>query len=197
MPDYNKGKIYTIRCRTDDTLIYVGSTIQSLGVRIGGHKIKSRDIKCHNMILYKTINNNWDDWYIELYEEYPCENKEQLNKREGEIIRLIGTLNILEAGRTRQEYYQDNKEELLKIKKEYYENNKDKIKETQKAYNNNNREQKIEYNKIYHNNNKERAKEHYIQRITCECGCIINRGDISKHKKTQKHIKLLDTLNIN
>ena len=149
------------------------------------------------MILYKTINNNWDDWYIELYEEYPCENKEQLNKREGEIIRLIGTLNILVPGRTRQEYYQDNKEELLKIKKEYYENNKDKIKETQKAYNNNNREQKIEYNKIYHNNNKERAKEHYIQRITCECGCIINRGDISKHKKTQKHIKLLDTLNIN
>ena len=38
MPDYTKGKIYTIRCKTDDTLIYVGSTIQPLSVRFGGHK---------------------------------------------------------------------------------------------------------------------------------------------------------------
>ena len=191
MPDYNKGKIYTIRCRTDDTLIYVGSTIQPLSVRIGGHKIRSRDIKYQNMIVYKTINNNWDDWYIELYEEYPCENKEQLCKREGEVIREIGTLNILVAGRTRQEYYQDNRNELLKIKKEYYENNKEKLKEYYKTYNENHRGLRIEYHKIYNNNNKERAKEQYSQRITCECGCIINRGDISKHKKTQKHIKLL------
>ena len=33
-------------------------------------------------------------FYIELYEEYPCENIEQLRKREGEIIReLKPTLN--------------------------------------------------------------------------------------------------------
>jgi hypothetical protein len=42
MPDYSKGKIYTIRCRTDDTKIYVGSTIQSLAVRFGGHKDNSK-----------------------------------------------------------------------------------------------------------------------------------------------------------
>ena len=93
MPDYTKGKIYTIRCRTDDTLIYVGSTIQPLSVRFGGHKKASRRINCQNILLYKTINHNWDDWYIELYEENSCENKEQLGKREGEVIRLIGTLN--------------------------------------------------------------------------------------------------------
>ena len=27
---YNNGKIYTIRCNNDDTLIYVGSTVQPL-----------------------------------------------------------------------------------------------------------------------------------------------------------------------
>ena len=59
---YKKGKIYTIRFYDNNILIYVGSTIQS---------------------LYKDI----DDWYIELYENFPCDNKEQLNKREGELIR--------------------------------------------------------------------------------------------------------------
>jgi hypothetical protein len=30
MPDYKQGKIYTVRCKTDETLIYVGCTTQSL-----------------------------------------------------------------------------------------------------------------------------------------------------------------------
>jgi hypothetical protein len=30
MLDYKKGKIYTVRCKTDETLIYVGCTTQSL-----------------------------------------------------------------------------------------------------------------------------------------------------------------------
>ena len=38
MPDYSKGKIYTIICRNDPSLIYVGSTIQSLAKRLGGHR---------------------------------------------------------------------------------------------------------------------------------------------------------------
>ena len=37
MPDYSKGKIYTIRCLNDSN-VYVGSTIQSLAVRMGGHR---------------------------------------------------------------------------------------------------------------------------------------------------------------
>ncbi len=41
-------------------------------------------------------NTTWDDWYIELYEEYPCENKLQLCKRENEIIRHIATINKLD-----------------------------------------------------------------------------------------------------
>ena len=52
--------------------------------------------------FYQYIDD-WNDWYIELYENYPCENKEQLNKREGEIIREIGTVNKQIAGRTYKE----------------------------------------------------------------------------------------------
>jgi hypothetical protein len=44
-----------------------------------------------------------DNLYIELYEMYKCNTKE-LVKREGEIIRQIGTLNKNIAGRTLKEY---------------------------------------------------------------------------------------------
>ena len=33
MPDYENAKIYTIRCKTDENLIYVGSTTQTLSQR--------------------------------------------------------------------------------------------------------------------------------------------------------------------
>ena len=179
MPDYSKGKIYTIRCRTDKTLIYVGSTIQPLSVRLGGHKVRSRDVKYQNMLIYKTINNNWNDWYIELYEEYPCENKEQLCRREGEIIREIGTLNVVINGRTREEYFAENKEIVANKFKIYYQNN---------------REIKLEYRKIYREEHKESINKQKAERITCECGCILRRYDITRHKKSLKHIQLLENI---
>ena len=151
MPDYTKGKIYTIRCRTDDTLIYVGSTIQPLSVRFGGHKKASRQINCQNMLIYKTINHNWDNWYIELYEENSCENKEQLGKREGEVIRLIGTLNSRIEGRTKKEYYKDNTDKILDYQKQFYLDNKGKI---------------LEQRKTYYYNNKKKITQSLTERIT-------------------------------
>jgi hypothetical protein len=159
MPDYQNGKIYTIRCRTDDTLIYVGSTIQSLSKRWGGHKVKSKNEKCKNILIYRTINGNWEDWYIELYELYPCSCKEELCRREGEIIRLIGYLNVRIEGRTLNEYRENNKEKQAEYKKIYYENNKKKIAEQTKTYYENNKEEIAEKDKKYYENNKEKIAE--------------------------------------
>jgi hypothetical protein len=151
MPDYQQGRIYTIRCRTDDTLIYVGSTTQSLAKRWGGHKVSSK--LNNHFLLYKTINNNWNEWYIELYELYPCNSKEELCRREGDIIRLIGTLNSQIAGRTQKEWVEDNKEYRKKYYKEYVETNKEKLSEYNKVYKKNyretNKEKLSEYNKEY------------------------------------------------
>ena len=80
---------YTVRCKNDDSLIYVGSTIQPLFKRWFEHKqkINKEKSKEYHKLLYKKIReSNIEDWYIELYENISCENKEQLNKREGEII---------------------------------------------------------------------------------------------------------------
>ncbi len=135
---YQNGKIYTIRYKDDDDLIYVGSTIQPLYKRWFTHKNKclNEKDKAYNILLYRKIRetNNINDWYIELYEDYPTSNKENLLKREGEVIREIGTLNKNIAGRTNKEfckqYYNDNKESF----KQYRDNNKEKMKYYNKKY---------------------------------------------------------------
>ena len=131
------GKIYTIKNRNDDTLVYVGSTAQTLYKRFSNHKTRSKNSKYENMKLYKKMKEtNINDWYIELYEDFSCERKEQLLQREGQIIKEIGTLNKNipitpeERERYHEEYYLNNKDNY----KEYYKVNKDKLKEYQKEY---------------------------------------------------------------
>ena len=155
MGDYTKGKIYTIRCKTDDTLIYVGSTIQSLSKRFGGHKVEKG--RKPNTYFYTKVED-WNDWYIELYENFPCSSREELNKREGEIIRLISTLNMNITGRTKSEYYEENKERF----ENYYIENKEYISQRKKK---NYEENKIEINS--------KNRESYIQ----------NRDKILEQKK--------------
>ncbi len=114
-----------------------------------------------------------DNFYIELYENFSCENIEQLLQREGEIIRLIGNLNKRIAGRThkeyKKEYRENNKDKINEYKKEYRrnnkdkineyrENNKDKIKEINKEYRENNKEKLLEQKKQYRENNKDKIK---------------------------------------
>lgn len=152
MPDYSKGKIYTIRCRTDDTHIYVGSTIQTLSQRIKGHRHASKKEGRKGTIFYQTVAGDWSNWFIELYEDCPCERVEHLTKREGEVIRQISTLNKCVPGRSREEYLKDNKELLKEKAQLFYKNNKDKI----DAYNAYNKEYKKEYKKEYREKNRER-----------------------------------------
>ena len=174
---YQRGKIYTVRCYDDDTLIYVGSTIQPLSARMATHR---SDNLCS---LYKYVNGNWDNWYIELYEEYPCNNKQILEKREGEITRLIGNINKCIAGRTHKEWVIDNKEYY----KLYYENNKEKILEKVNEYRNANKEKLAEYQKQYRIDNKELMLEKANKKVICEhCGCEVNKSSLKRHQKSKK-----------
>jgi hypothetical protein len=152
MPNYQDGKIYTIRCRTDNALIYVGSTIMTLPRRIAEHRFAS--VSNNSRKLYQSVNNNWDNWYIELHSLYPCENKQELNKREGEIIREIGTLNCEIAGRTRKEWRADNPDKVKLIAQTYHQNHREERLEALKQYNINNNEARKEYKKKYREEHK-------------------------------------------
>ena len=90
MPNYQNSKIYTIKSEKYPDKIYVGSTTQKIENRWRVHKyVNSKS----NINLYKEHITNFDEWYIELYENYPCNSIEELTKKEDEIIQKIGTLN--------------------------------------------------------------------------------------------------------
>lgn len=176
MPDYQKGKIYKIYSVSNEELVYYGSTIQPLNVRLSGH---IRDCKMNRNCSSKLVLHA-EDYKIELVEEYPCVNKQQLLKKEGEYIKNNVCVNKTIPCRTKKEYNEI-----------YYENNKEKLKEKKKEYYENNREHKKDYDKVYRENNKEAILEKKKEKITCECGCIINKNTLVRHQKSNKHLELI------
>ena len=189
MPDYSKGQIYTIRNRNDDTKIYVGSTIQPLYKRFYVHKSHSKCEENLNRLLYIEVNNDWSNWYIELYENYPCNSKNELEKREGEVIRLIGTLNKLIAGRDKKEYYIDNKEKINEKAKQYHIENIDKIKEHKKQYHIENKEYILNKVKKYTIENADKVKEYKKQYYIENAGKIKEQQRLLSLKKKNEKLK--------
>ena len=127
--DYKNGKIYTIRSYQTDK-IYIGSTTQTLTKRLSLHKA--------NFKMWKKGKHNYSTSfelikygyvYIELLELCPCDNKNELCRREGQLQREMECLNKNVAGRTMDEYLEENKDKIKIRKKEYREKNKNKINE--------------------------------------------------------------------
>lgn len=185
MRDYSKGRIYTIRCKTDDTLIYVGSTVQPLCERLAQHKRSSRNEKYKNWLIYKTINGDWNNWHIELHSLYPCNSKEELERKEGEIIRLIGNLNMVIAGRTHKEYCEVNKDKL-KANREVKKEEKKKYDEVKYEKN---KEAKIARNKAYNEANKEKIKAY--NEANKEARKAYNKAYYEKTKQLKNNIPII------
>ena len=93
MPDYSQGKIYKLlNYETDD--VYVGCTTQLLCQRLAKHKQNLTDPrKCTTKLYTKMEELGPDKFYIELIENFNCNSKEELNAKEREWIRKIGTLS--------------------------------------------------------------------------------------------------------
>lgn len=116
-PDYTQGKIYLIRNKSN---VYVGSTTVPLFNRLDGHIFDSQ--RNPGLKIYERINNDWKNWNIELYENYPCENKQQLHRREGEVQKMLcSNLNTVIAGRTNKEYVADNREKINERARQNYQ----------------------------------------------------------------------------
>ena len=188
MPDYSNGKIYCLRShQTDD--IYIGSTINKLSKRIGGHR-ENYKRWMNGKHTYTTSFEliKYDDCYIELIEEYPCDNKDQLFKKEGEFIRKMDCVNRCIAGRTHKEHYKDNRDKLLEQRKQYYQENKGKIQGYKKQYQQDNSEKIQGYKKQWYQKNREKK----LEKITCECGSVTTKNHLPRHIKTIKHQNFLN-----
>ena len=219
---YNTSMIYSIRSPATEQY-YIGSTTQLLCKRFSDHKI-SYKAYLNGTSKFTTSFKILElgDAYIELLEEYECDNKTQLEKREGEFIRehKNNCVNINIAGRTQKEYkidnkvkiseyknqyYEANKDNLLEHRKQYTKDNKDKISEYHHQYREDNMEKIIEYKNQWYIDNKarilEQRKSHYEayetkrkEPFTCECGSIIQHRDKACHNKSKKHIAFINTI---
>ena len=207
--DYKKSLIYKLCC--NDTNIkeeYVGSTTDFTR-RKACHKLRCNNpnSKEYNFKVYQFIrqNNGWDNWSMILVENFPCENELQLKQRERHFIELLESkLNCYIPMRTKKEYLVENADKIKayrvknadKIKereKVYRVKNADKIKEQKKAYNIENSDKIKEREKVYRVKNADKIKEKKKEKITCECGLIVCKNYLSEHRKTKKHLKLLQT----
>jgi hypothetical protein len=184
MVNYQNGKIY--RLISGSGKQYVGSTIQSLSKRKYKHKYNWEHGITNKETSYLLFQeDNGVD--IILIENYPCENKEELHKRERYWIENIegGCVNKYIPTRTKKEYkktfesdkkyykkhkkehnertkkyYKNNKDQILTQQKEYYQNNKEQISEKNKDNYKTNREHRIQYQKKYVEANNDKVKEY-------------------------------------
>ena len=206
--NYDLGKIYKIICN-ETGLIYIGSTCQStLARRLSSHVQKFKywnDGKHHFVTSFKIIEaENYYD--IVLIENFPCKTKDELHSRERYYIELLECVNKVIPSRTKKEYRNIHKDYFKEYQKQYNIDNYDKLKQKRIEYNEQHKEdikhkQKIHYNqnkekiqnKIheYYEKNKEHIKQNHKQKCICECGSEINKFELSRHKKSKKHLALL------
>ena len=161
-PNYQNGKVYKI-CSHSTDKVYIGSTTQLLCSRLSGH-VRHFKINCY---VSSSEIIGLGDYYIELLCDYPCERKEQLCAKEGEYIRQYKDkcVNKCIAGRTKQEYNEENKEIRAEKHKQYRENNKEQIAQKEKV------------------------------KFTCECGKTSTIGHKLRHERSMKHINFINSSN--
>ena len=110
--DYSKGKIYKIVDLTNDD-IYIGSTTQTLDRRWGSHDI------------FRDYDKKKENCEIILIEDYPCESKRQLQKREQYHMDNTECINKYRASG-------EDMENRKRYQKEYRDNHSSKSSEYKK-----------------------------------------------------------------
>ncbi len=172
--DYSLGKVYMIYSPGgEEGDIYIGTTKKPyLCNRMTSHRSNYRSWKAGKR-TYVSVFKLFDKYgiencIIELLENVKATTKHELLAREGYYIRTMECVNKSIAGRSIQEYYEDNKEKIIKRTLQYYKDNKENI--------------KVRSSK-YYEENKEKINVLY----TCECGRSIIHQSKSRHEKTNAH----------
>ena len=171
--DYTFYKIVNIN--GDIELCYVGSTV-NMKERVRTHRnvCNNKNNKRFNNKLYTTIREHGGWCEFKMIE---IGTAQQLTKRQAEKIeeeyrvKLNAKLNSHKCFNTPEQTKQQDYE--------YREKNKEKIAVEQKEYREKNKQVIAERNK---------------KKITCECGCIVNTNLLPRHKRTPKHIKIMEEM---
>ena len=170
---YENGKIYVLREAINDDIFYVGSTCSTLTKR---KSIHNKEFKTDSRTVFEYIRQlggTNDCFYIELYEDFPCQRREQLLKREGEVQRElkgqgIKLKNMRLEGRT--------KEIANAAKREWRKNNPEKT----KAIRRKNYYKDVEKSREY-------FKKRNATKVQCECGLTLSISSLASHRRSKCH----------
>ena len=158
------GYIYKIFCKTDDELVYYGSTTQRVCDRISNHRKNYKGWKkgtYHFVSSYLVVEtDDWDYMTIEkvVYDEpFELKNRERFWIVNNECVnRIIPNTTPEESGKR---WRDNNKEKVKKTRKDYCENNKEKVKKSKQMWYEKTKEQNKEQKRQYRENNKEKIKD--------------------------------------
>jgi hypothetical protein len=201
MSNYKNGKIYKIISKNTD-MIYIGSTTKvKLTTRLSEHRHSfnhNGSMSSRNMFL-------WDDAEIKLIENYPCESKIELRKREQYYLDLYPDYIVnderkayIDKKEYNRNYMKQRREEgsLKPIDKSYYrewyEKNRERELEKAKQRRQDYAAEKAESNRKYRQseNGKEKRRVNDKLKRLCEyCDKLISKGNFHTHRKTKLHME--------
>ena len=190
MNRYEKGKIYKI-VDIGYNKCYIGSTCETLSRRMERHRMKYKSYlrgltdNTRSFVLFDEYGI--ENCKIELIENYSCETKMELLKREGHHIKNNECINKIASGRTNAEWRKDNYEHYIAMKREYWNNTKDYHNAQKKEFAKNN----PDIIKERSQKNYQKFKEKLAEKHLCGCGVYYTHGHRARHHKCQKHQKWL------
>jgi hypothetical protein len=180
---YANGKIYKLVSNKTNK-IYIGSCCVPLRQRLYEHKKKFKSFVKNgkSSTTSKELFKLDDKIEIILIEDYPCQSKNELERRERFYIENMICVNKRLPARSR--------DERVEYEKRYQANHKDEIAENKKQYYSDHKEEIAEYQADHKDEIAERKK----QPMTCACGSTFRKSDKSKHERTKKHQTYLSTI---
>jgi hypothetical protein len=162
MLDYNETKIYIIE-NTIGQPIYIGHTIQSLNHRWIKYRYDHQNSKhpSYNWKIHELMrDHDFDNFSIELLEDYPCQNRHEAETREGYYMLMY-----------RDDYGVPICNTIIEG------TNLTGTSKTSLSHKNN----PARYQKFL---------VHQRTKVTCYiCHAVVARGNICRHQKTQKCIR--------
>ena len=161
---YENTHFYKIVCKDVNIKdLYVGHTTDfKTRPCVHKHNCTHQSSTNHNLKVYQFIrqHNGWDNWDLILIETRSCEDDIDAKRvTRTHMEELHATLNSSVPLRTKQEWYQEQREHLL------------------------------DQNKQYHQEHFEEIRKWRRKKLMCECGGRYTNAGKAQHFKTKRHKK--------